>query len=252
MNNIFDINNQNILIFGGTGELFGNLAIELVKLGANVMIIGRSIEKANKIINFLSDYNIKFLKFDALHDDPQFIIDKFLEYYGKIDVLINGMGINSTTPFEEITEDEMQKIFKINYNIPAKCCSLVLKSMKENKNGSIINIGSISGITPLSKVYTYSASKAALHNLTKNLAREYGQYNIRINTLVPGFFLAEQNRKILTEERVKTIMDHTPMNRFGNPNDLLGAILLLSSQAASTFINGTEIIVDGGFNAMKI
>ena len=121
--------------------------------------------------------------------------------------------------------------------------------MKEQHDGSIINVGSISGLTPLSKVYTYSASKAAIHNLSKNLAREYGKYNIRINTLVPGFFPAEQNKKILTEDRVKQIMDHTPMRRFGKPKDLLEAILMLSS---CKFVNGSEIVIDGGFNAMKI
>ena len=238
-----DISNLTYLIFGGTGELFGNIAIELADLNANVYIVGRSKEKADNILE-KSD-NIKFIKYDAVNDD----VTNIIESIGKIDVLINGMGVNSSTPFEEISEEEMNNIFKINYIVPVKCCQLVLKKMKEQQDGSIINVGSISGLTPLSKVYTYSASKAAIHNLSKNLAREYGKYNIRVNTLVPGFFPAEQNKKILTEDRVKQIMDHTPMRRFGKPKDLLEAVLMLSS---CKFVNGSEIIVDGGFNAMKI
>ena len=120
-----------------------------------------------------------------------------------------------------------------------------------NKGGSIINVGSMSGIIPLSRVFTYSATKAAVHNLSKNLAREWAPLNIRVNTLVPGFFPAEQNKKVLTEERVAQIMGHTPMKRFGDANELVGATLLLASDAGS-FITGTEMVVDGGYAAMTI
>jgi len=109
----------------------------------------------------------------------------------------------------------------------------------------------MSGVIPLSRVFTYSATKAAVHNLSKNLAREWAPSGIRVNTLVPGFFPAEQNRKILSEERVGQIMGHTPMNRFGNSEELIGATLLLASSAGS-FMTGTETIVDGGYAAMTI
>ena len=122
----------------------------------------------------------------------------------------------------------------------------------ENKiAGSIINLGSISGLIPLSRVFTYSMSKGAVHNLSKNLAREWAPNNIRVNTLVPGFFPAEQNRKVLTEDRVAAIMGHTPMNRFGETEELIGATLLLASQAGS-FITGLEMVVDGGYASMTI
>ena len=109
----------------------------------------------------------------------------------------------------------------------------------------------MSGVIPLSRVFTYSATKAAVHNLTKNLAREWATKNIRVNTLVPGFFPAEQNKKVLTPERVEQIMGHTPMNRFGEANELVGATLLLASDAGS-FVTGIEMIVDGGYAAMTI
>ena len=117
--------------------------------------------------------------------------------------------------------------------------------------GSIINLGSESGILPLSRVFTYSASKAAVHNLSKNLAREWAAKGVRVNTLVPGFFPAEQNRKVLTPERVAMILGKTPMNRFGEAKELIGASLLLASDAGS-FVTGAEIVVDGGFAAMSI
>ena len=117
--------------------------------------------------------------------------------------------------------------------------------------GSIINVGSMSGVTPLSGVFTYSMSKAAVHNLSRNLAREWGDKGIRVNTLVPGFFPAEQNRKILTDDRIASILGHTPMRRFGEANELAGVTLLLASDAGS-FITGAEIFVDGGYAAMTI
>jgi len=124
--------------------------------------------------------------------------------------------------------------------------------LNEKRPGSIINLGSISGLNPLSRVFSYSASKAAVHNLSKNLAREWAEDGIRVNTLVPGFFPAEQNRKVLDESRVAQILGKTPANRFGSPEELIGVALLLASHTAGGFITGTEIIVDGGFNSMSI
>ena len=124
--------------------------------------------------------------------------------------------------------------------------------MDRGRPASIINLGSISGLNPLSRVFSYSASKGAVHNLSKNLAREWATKNIRVNILVPGFFPAEQNRKVLTPDRVASIMGHTPMDRFGDANELIGATLLLASEKAALFITGHEMIVDGGYSSMTI
>jgi NAD(P)-dependent dehydrogenase (short-subunit alcohol dehydrogenase family) len=110
----------------------------------------------------------------------------------------------------------------------------------------------LSGLLPLSRVFTYSLSKAAVHNLSKNLAREWAPLGIRVNTLVPGFFPAEQNKKVLVPERIARIMNHTPMNRFGAAKELVGAALLLASNAAGSFITGHEMVVDGGYSSMTI
>ena len=149
-------------------------------------------------------------------------------------------------------EDEYDWIFKINMKAVFLACQVFGKYLVDrNQGGSIINVGSMSGIVPLSRVFTYSATKAAVHNISKNLAREWAPLNIRVNTLVPGFFPAEQNKKVLTPERVGQILGHTPMDRFGEAGELVGATLLLASDAGS-FVTGTEMVVDGGYAAMTI
>jgi NAD(P)-dependent dehydrogenase (short-subunit alcohol dehydrogenase family) len=167
-------------------------------------------------------------------------------------VLVNGAGMNAATPFLEIPEDEFDLIFQTNTKAVFLACQIFGQYfLDRNISASIINLGSMSGVIPLSRVFTYSMSKAAVHNISKNLAREWAPRNIRVNTLIPGFFPAEQNRKVLTADRVQKIMDHTPMRRFGEARELGGATLLLASQAGS-FITGEEIIVDGGYAAMTI
>jgi NAD(P)-dependent dehydrogenase (short-subunit alcohol dehydrogenase family) len=168
-----------------------------------------------------------------------------------MDILVNGAGVNSPTPFFDIPEEEFDKIITVNLKGLLLACQIFGKHMVGQKSGSIINLGSVSGLTPLSRVFTYSASKAAVHNLSKNLAREWAVSGVRVNILVPGFFPAEQNRKVLNPERVAQIMAKTPMKRFGEPHELVGATLLLASDAGS-FITGTELVVDGGFDAMTI
>ena len=173
--------------------------------------------------------------------------------HGRADILINGAGINSPTPVLEITEEEFANIIDINLaGVLRGCQSFGSYFLEQDIKGSIINLGSISGLNPLSRVFTYSASKGAVHNLSRNLAREWAPHGIRVNTLVPGFFPAEQNRKVLTPDRVAQIMGHTPMERFGEARELIGATLLLASNRAGGFITGTEMIVDGGFNAVSI
>ena len=152
----------------------------------------------------------------------------------------------------DIPEDEYDHIFAINAKAVVMACQVFGAYFLENEiKASIINVGSMSGVLPISRVFTYSMTKAAIHNLSKNLAREWGTQNIRVNTLVPGFFPAEQNRKILTPERIDDIMGHTPMKRFGEAQELSGATLLLASDAGA-FMTGTEILVDGGYAAMTI
>ena len=256
LENLFNLSGKVAVIIGGTGELCGHMAAGLAQAGAEVVLVGRSEEKAKAKIAHIESLGGKahFVAADVSSKDSiQQILDKSLEIAGSVDILVNGAGINSPTPVLEIETEEFERILNVNLTATLHGCQVFAKHwLSEGKKGSIINLGSISGLNPLSRVFSYSASKAAVHNLSKNLAREWAEQDIRVNILVPGFFPAEQNKKVLDESRVASIMNHTPMNRFGNPEELIGATILLASNQAGGFITGHEMIVDGGFNSVSI
>ncbi len=256
LNSLFGLDGKVAVVIGGTGELCGAMAEGLAQAGAEVVLVGRSQEKADVRLASISAKGGKgyFIAGDLSSIvGIQSLLDNVLEKSGQIDILVNGAGANSPTPFLDIQEDEYDRIFDINMKAVFLACQVFGKYLvKRGEGGSIINVGSMSGLIPLSRVFTYSATKAAVHNLSKNLAREWATSKVRVNTLVPGFFPAEQNRKVLTPERVNSIMGHTPMNRFGNSEELVGVTLLLASDKAGSFITGTEMIVDGGYAAMTI
>ena len=248
---MFDLKNKKIVIFGGTGELMGNIAISLNISGAQCIIIGRKL-KENLLKEYVDKGEIDYIHFDILNGDLEDLFETIYNKYQYIDMLINGAGINSSTPFLNISQEEINNIFEINFNFVVKCCqNYIDRTLKINKKGKILNIGSVSGINPLSRVFMYSASKAALHNFSKNIAREYGGFGINTNILVPGFFPAEQNKKILDIERTNKIFAQTPMKRFGTPSELSGMVNLLASENSS-FINGSELVIDGGYCINKI
>jgi len=254
LDTLFGLDGKVALVIGGTGELCGAMAEGLAKAGAHVLLVGRNAEKAEARLARIRDGGGKadFLKADvSTRDSLEGLRDAALSKAGKIDIVVNGAGVNSPTPFLEVDEDELDRIMNINFRSVYIACQVFGKVLTDQGSGSIINVGSMSGVIPLSRVFTYSASKAAVHNLSKNLAREWATAGVRVNTLVPGFFPAEQNRKVLTEERVGQIMGHTPMKRFGEAAELVGATLLLASDAGS-FMTGTEILVDGGYACMTI
>jgi NAD(P)-dependent dehydrogenase (short-subunit alcohol dehydrogenase family) len=253
---LFDLSGQTAVVIGGTGELCGTMAVGLARAGAEVVLGGRIPEKAEKRLEEIASYGGKgyFIPVDVTsRDSLQSLLDQTLERSGKVDILINGAGTNSPTPFLDVTEEEFQRILDTNLAAVFRACQVFGRYFVEaSQPASIINLGSISGLNPLSRVFTYSASKAAVHNLSRNLAREWADKDIRVNTLVPGFFPAEQNRKVLDESRVLDILRQTPASRFGNAEELIGATLLLASSRAGSFITGIEMVVDGGFQAMTI
>jgi len=255
LENLFGLKGKSAVVIGGTGTLCGVMAQGLAEAGASVVIVGRSEEKAKERLDLIAAAGAKGSFFPADVADRsslQGLCDHVTATHGKVDILINGAGVNSPTPFLEITDEEFNRILDINTAAVFRSCQIFgARMLEQSDGGSIVNLGSISGLGPLSRVFTYSLSKAAVHNLTKNLAREWATRGIRVNTLVPGFFPAEQNRKVLTPDRVAKIMGHTPMDRFGDAEELIGATLLLCSRAGS-FITGHEMIVDGGFSAMTI
>ena len=256
IDSIFSLEEKTAVVIGGTGELCGTMAEGLSKAGAEVVIVGRNEEKAKSRISNIEDSggNAYFLEADVTEKNSiESILTEIINRSGKCDVLVNGAGINSATPFLEVPEEEFDKIFETNSKAVFVTCQIFGKYFLENNiSASIINVGSMSGLIPLSRVFTYSMTKAAVHNISKNLAREWAKDGVRVNTLVPGFFPAEQNRKVLTEDRVASIMGHTPMQRFGNSEELIGATLFLASEKASSFVTGAEIVVDGGYASMTI
>jgi len=256
LNQLFSLNGKTAVVIGGTGELCGAMAEGLASAGAEVVLVGRSKEKAEARLKSIEAAGGKawFLPCEVdKRDQLEKLLADVVEKSGKVDVLINGAGMmNSATPFLEIPEEEWDRIYEVNIKGVFLACQVFGKYFVDRgEGGSIINVGSMSGVIPLSRVFTYSTTKAAVHNLSKNLAREWAEQNIRVNTLVPGFFPAEQNKKVLTPERVGQIMGHTPMNRFGEAKELIGATILLASDAGS-FMTGTETVVDGGYAAMTI
>jgi len=251
---LFSLEGKTAVVIGGTGVLCGEMAEGLATAGASVALVGRDAAKAQARLDKIAQGGGKaeFFSCDTTSKAGlQQLLAEALKKFGRVDILVNGAGVNSPTPFFDIPEAEFDKIITVNLKGLLLACQVFGKYMVEQKSGSIINLGSASGLTPLSRVFTYSASKAAVHNLSKNLAREWATSGVRVNVLVPGFFPAEQNRKVLNPERIAQIMGKTPMKRFGEAHELVGATLLLASDAGS-FITGSEIVVDGGFDAMSI
>ena len=255
LESLFSLEGKTAVIIGGTGELCGAMAQCMAEAGAEVVLVGRSQEKADRRLAQVeaaggSGY---FIAADIIsRNGLEALLAEVVERSGQCDILVNGAGVNSPTPFFDITEEEFDRILELNTRAVFLACQVFGAYFIENGiDASVINVGSMSGVIPISRVFTYSMSKGAVHNLSKNLAREWATQGVRVNTLVPGFFPAEQNRKILTPDRVEQIMGHTPMKRFGEAQELAGATLLLASGAGS-FITGLELIVDGGYAAMTI
>jgi NAD(P)-dependent dehydrogenase (short-subunit alcohol dehydrogenase family) len=256
LSSLFSLRDKVAVVIGGTGELCGAMAEGLAAAGAEVVIAGRDEEKARARLATIAARGGRawFHAAEATSKpDIESLLGSVLQRSGRLDIVVNGAGVNSATPFFDITEDEFDRIVRVNLKGVFLGCQVFGRHLVDaGHGGSIINIGSMSGVLPLSRVFTYSATKSAVHNLSLNLAREWAPHRVRVNVLVPGFFPAEQNRKILQPERIAKIMGHTPMERFGEARELIGATLLLASDNAGSFITGEELIVDGGFHAMAI
>jgi NAD(P)-dependent dehydrogenase (short-subunit alcohol dehydrogenase family) len=256
----FRLDGRVAVVIGGTGALCARMAWALSDAGARTVIVGRDQAKAEAALAGRDRPGKGELTFErcdvSSREELRDLVARVLTSSERIDVLVNGAGVNSATPFLDISDDEIERIVAVNQLAVMRACQefgryFVERAGSSGEGASIINIGSASGLTPLSRVFTYSMAKAAVHNLTRNLAREWGPLGVRCNVLVPGFFPAEQNRAILTPERVAQILGHTPLGRFGDVDELTGATLLLASDAGR-FITGSEIVVDGGFSAMTI
>jgi NAD(P)-dependent dehydrogenase (short-subunit alcohol dehydrogenase family) len=255
LTNLFGFTGRTAVVIGGTGVLGGELCMGLAQAGAAVVVAGRNDERGNERVEAIERLGgtAIFGDVDATdRDSVQALLDEVAAKRGRVDALVNCAGVNSPTPYFDITDEEFDRIVATNLFATHLGCQIFGKHMVDNGGGAILNIGSVTSYRPLSRVFVYSASKAAVLSLTQNVARELAPKGVRVNCLCPGFFPAEQNRKILDKSRVESILRHTPMGRLGEAPELIGAMLLLLSPTAGSFITGEAIYVDGGFTAMTI
>jgi NAD(P)-dependent dehydrogenase (short-subunit alcohol dehydrogenase family) len=252
---LFGLSGQTAVVVGGTGVLGGALAEGLAAAGAIVVVAGRSHERGAERVAAIEQASGRaiYLEVNAeQRDSVQQLLRSTLTRFGQVDMLVNCAGTNSAVPYAEITDEQWHSVINSQLYTTHLGCQVFAPHMATQPDGgSILNIGSVTSHLPLSRVFAYSAAKAAVINLTKNLAREYATQKVRVNAICPGFFPAEQNRKILDKTRVENIMKQTPMARFGEPEELIGCTLLLLAPKAGSFITGGAYYVDGGFTAMR-
>jgi NAD(P)-dependent dehydrogenase (short-subunit alcohol dehydrogenase family) len=253
---LFSLDGKVAVVVGGGGVLAGAMADGLAGAGASIAVFDYHKENGEVRAAAIREQGGKAIAIqgDASRKaDLESALAATLDMLGGVDILINAAGVNSATPFFEITEAEWQRIIDINLKSVFLACQVFGKAMVDaGKGGSIINISSASSGPPLSKVFTYGVTKGGVNQITQFLAREWAPYKVRVNAIRPGFFPAEQNRAVLTPERVSQIMGHTPMKRFGESSELVGATVYLASEKASSFVTGTILTVDGGFLAQTI
>jgi NAD(P)-dependent dehydrogenase (short-subunit alcohol dehydrogenase family) len=267
---LYDFAGQTILVTGGAGVLGAEMTLALAGCGANVAILSRNPARMAAVIGRFQPKKgggrIFAAQGDVLQAEAiQAAVDKTIAEFGAIDGLINGAGGNmpeaTTHPersFFDLPPDALRWVFELNLMGTILPSQIVGRHMAGRKQGVILNITSMNAFRPLTRIAAYSAAKAGVSNFTQwlavHMAQEYSP-NIRVNALAPGFFLSEQNRFLLTDretgkltQRGEQIIGHTPMGRFGKPEDLLGPLLWLMSPA-SAFVTGIVVPVDGGFSA---
>jgi len=265
---LYDFSGQTIVITGGTGTLGGEIACALVGCGANVAILDRNLDPAQHILELMEPranqavaVRADVLNVESLQEASKIILEKF----GIVHCLVNAAGGNNpratTTKdlsFFDLPAEALRWVFDLNILGTMLPCQVFGKAMAEKGEGIILNVSSMNAFRPLTRIPAYSAAKAGVSNFTQWLAVHMAQVyspRIRVNAIAPGFFLTNQNRFLLTDEksgeltaRGKSIIDHTPMARFGQAEDLFGTILWLLSPA-SAFVTGIVVPIDGGFSA---
>ena len=267
---LFQLSGKVAVVTGGGGVLCGAMSRALGRVGVKVAVLDLILEAAQKVADDVvaASGEAIAVKCDVLDKaSVEAACSTVLERFGRVDILINGAGGNkkqaTTGPdlsFFELPSDAVQWVFNLNFIGTLLPSQVFGRVIAEQGEGVILNVSSMNAFRPLTKIPAYSAAKAAVSNFTQWLAvhmsQEYSA-KIRVNAIAPGFFLTEQNRFLLTDEatgeltpRGKTIIEHTPMGRFGDPEDLIGTVLWLLSPGAA-FVHGVVVPVDGGFSAFS-
>ncbi len=270
INTLFNLTGKVVAITGGGGVLGSEIACALAEVGSDVAILDLQTKLPDEVKQRLESAQGEYEVFHCDVLDKSSIEsckDKIIQRFGKLNILINGAGGNhpkSTTgadmSFFDIPDEAFNWVMQLNLSGTVLPSQIFGKYFAEQNEGNILNISSMNAFRPLTRIPAYSAAKAAVSNFTQwlavHMAQEYSA-NIRVNAVAPGFFLTNQNRFLITDkqsgeltERGNSIMNHTPMNRFGNPEDLIGTILWLLSPA-SAFVTGIVVPIDGGFSAFS-
>jgi NAD(P)-dependent dehydrogenase (short-subunit alcohol dehydrogenase family) len=274
-----DVKDKVIVITGGAGILGGYWVEAFAECGARVVILDRSLEAAEKKAEQLKAEGRQVLGLEADVLDKESLKkahELILEEYGPCDILINGAGGNNPkgntakeylyeedlssagkdlVTFFDLDEQGIRFVFDLNFLGTLLPCQEFARDMVGRKGCSIINISSMNAFTPLTKIPAYSGAKAAISNFTQWLAVHFSKVGIRVNAIAPGFLLTRQNEALLKNEdgslteRSHKILNSTPMGRFGEPQELIGALLFLADEGASSFVNGIVLPIDGGFSA---
>jgi NAD(P)-dependent dehydrogenase (short-subunit alcohol dehydrogenase family) len=255
LDELFSLGGSRALVVGGTGVLGGRFAGVLAAAGAEVCVAGRSVERGDAVVARIADHGGSGW-FEPVDVQDRSSIERLAQRCaarGGVDILVNAPGVNSSTPFADLTDDAWDRLLSVNLSSVFKTIQIFAPQLANFPRGaSVINISSASSGPPLSRVSGYGVAKAGVNNLTQYLARELAPQGIRVNALLPGFFPAEQNRALLSAERIADIERHTPLGRLGVPEELDGALIWLASGRASGFVTGALVRVDGGFSAMTI
>jgi len=276
-----DLSGKVALVTGGGGVLCGCMAKALAECGAAVAVADLRLEAADAVAGEIVagggkaiGVSCNVLEKASLEAASRQVSDQL----GPVDILINGAGgnhpkgttskehllpedlgeaVEGVTTFYDLDPDGVQFVFNLNFLGTLLPTQVFTRGMAKAGKGTVINISSMNAFTPLTKIPAYSGAKAAVSNFTQWLAVHMSKVGIRVNAIAPGFFLTDQNRSLLTQEdgsltpRGNTIVSHTPMGKFGSPDDLVGALLWLVSDAGSGFVTGTVIPIDGGFSAFS-
>jgi len=255
LSELFALENKVVVLTGAGGHLVSEMARGLARAGAKVVVLDKDIDAAQQVVNGINSEDLQAIagQLDVTKDeDFHRIRDWILNEYGSIDGVVFGANLNAPTPFLDIPIEEWNAIIDVQLTGTMRGLRIFGGHMVEKGRGSIVTISSASAGPPLSKAFTYSVAKAGVKNLTQNVAREWATKGVRVNALRPGFFPTEWSQQnFIDSEREAAILGHTAMRRYGRPDELVGAVLWLLSDA-SGFVTGAEIAVDGGFSAMTI